>query len=156
MKNLFYLLSIIILFSSCSDKVVLTEVENKGGILTHKDWVKKVNLPLGTKTVFVDTEYSCECSALTEDFIVIKAKKIDSRKEEYNNGNGNRGYYDIFIYSNGTYYFTIYKNTPLTVENFSYPSPAIFLVDKNKIYSHKDNSRPFVKKIKDHYSLPKL
>lgn len=150
-KTLIAIFSISLLFimSSCSDYVDIHVIENKNGILTKGDWVQKTNIPSSVKEVIVDEQYGDY--ELTTNFIILKAKKIN--EYEINGSECGGCYYKRGTYSNNKYYFIAQGDRISKTDEKVYelPSEAVFLVSKEKIYSHENNKRIFVKKVKHLY-----
>jgi hypothetical protein len=144
---LLLIFSSIFLFSSCSEYAKLTKIENKSGLLTHGDWVQKTNIPSSEKFVYVDDEFGS--MHLTTNFIIIKAKKINYESRTTGDCSGGCLLHK-FTYSNNKYYFIV-KKTTKTTEELNYPDEAVFLISKEKIFSHQNNKRIFAKKVKHFY-----
>ena len=139
--------SIFMLISSCSEYADLTKVENKNGLLTHGDWVQKTNIPPSEKFVFVDERFGDV--GLTTNFIIIKAKKINYESAATGDCSGGCLAHK-FTYSNNKYYFIVRKVTG-NEEELNYPDEAVFLISKEKIFSHQNNKRIFLRKVKHFY-----
>jgi hypothetical protein len=140
--------SIFMLISSCSEYADLTKVENKNGLLTHGDWVQKTNIPPSEKFVFVDERFGDV--GLTTNFIIIKAKKINYESTSGCSDCSEGSLVRKFTYSNNKYYFIVRKVTGKE-EELNYPDEAVFLISKEKIFSHQNNKRIFLRKVKHFY-----